>query len=414
MDDETYRSIRAAFSESLSSDELFRLLALEATRRRDEELLRDLSSSSPRGEARAEVARAKVLFETGKKADALLAYQAAVAPEPAVEDLGFLALLKAREVAVPEGRPLLRAFSNDDTAPAEVLRIAAEPEPKVRFAVVGGLAQVKKEIERRVILPFQKPSLFQRFKKTAGGGILMYGPPGCGKTLLARATAGECDARFISVQISDVLDMYIGESERKLHAIFERARAEAPTVLFFDELEALAAKRQFSREGMSARLVSQFLSEMDGFAKNRHGVLVLGATNVPWALDGAFRRPGRFDRTLFIPPPDAQARRDILEGLLRERPVEAGLSLSRLVEKTSRYSGADLKNIVETAVDQAIDESIELGREVPILAKHLEHALSWLRNTTLESLTTARNHARYGGEGQYEEVIQFLRQNGQA
>jgi len=153
---------------------------------------------------------------------------------------------------------------------------------------------------------------------------------------------------------------------------------------------------------------------MDGFAKNRHGVLVLGATNVPWALDGAFRRPGRFDRTLFIPPPDAQARRDILEGLLRERPVEAGLSLSRLVEKTSRYSGADLKNIVETAVDQAIDESIELGREVPILAKHLEHALSWLRNTTLESLTTARNHARYGGEGQYEEVIQFLRQNGQA
>jgi transitional endoplasmic reticulum ATPase len=283
----------------------------------------------------------------------------------------------------------------------------------VTFADVGGLDEIKRQIEKRIILPFQKPSLFARFKKRVGGGILLYGPPGCGKTLLARATAGECDAAFFNVTISDILDMYIGESERKLHAVFEKARTSTPAVLFFDELEALASKRQFSREGTSSKLVSQFLSELDGFAQNNAGVLILGATNVPWALDPAFRRPGRFDRMLFVPPPDRPARASILRILLTGRPVEEDPPIEALAAKTTGFSGADLENLVDTAADLAIEESLEHGAEVPLRARHLTSALGAVKSTTLEWLTTARNHARYANDaGQYDEVLEFLAKHG--
>jgi KaiC/GvpD/RAD55 family RecA-like ATPase len=252
-----------------------------------------------------------------------------------------------------------------------------------------------------------------------GGGLpqqsttLLIGPPGCGKTLLARATAGECHAKFFNVQISDVLDMYFGESERKLHEIFEQARAAAPAVLFFDEIEALAAKRQGQRDGMASKLVSQFLSELDGFADQNKGVLVLGATNVPWALDAAFRRPGRFDRVVFVSPPDREARRDILRGLLKDRPGGEGINVDPVVEKTGGFSGADLAHLVESAVDEAIDASMTRGEEVPLQQAHLEAALKTLKPTTLEWLTMARNYARYANEGgQYDDVLDFIRKHG--
>ena len=173
----------------------------------------------------------------------------------------------------------------------------------------------------------------------------MYGPPGCGKTLLARGTAGECGAKFFNVAITDVLDMYIGESERKLHELFEQARRGAPAVVFFDEIEALGGKRQFSREATSAKLVSQFLTELDGFSQNNHGVLILAATNVPWAVDPAFRRPGRFDRVLFVPPPDQAARQTILDLLLQGRPVSGDIDTRRLASLTSRLSPARIRAI---------------------------------------------------------------------
>jgi SpoVK/Ycf46/Vps4 family AAA+-type ATPase len=215
------------------------------------------------------------------------------------------------------------------------------------------------------------------------------------------------------VAISDVLDMYIGESEQKLHALFEKARASAPAVMFFDEIEALGGKRQYTREATSSKLVSQFLAEMDGFAQNNSGVLVLGATNVPWAVDPAFRRPGRFDRTLFVPPPDRAARRSILEILLRSRPVAESLPLDDLAARTGGFSGADLQNLVETAADEAIAASLAAEREVPIAGEHLRAALGEVKATTAEWLTTARNYARYANEGgQYDEVLQFLEKHG--
>ncbi|MFO0613551.1 MAG: AAA family ATPase [Polyangiaceae bacterium] len=359
--------------------------------------------------------QARARAALGDRDEAIRLYQQAVAANPTLEDLDLKALVSAtvREVDPGGGKPKMRVISNDETEDPELVRLLQPEQKPMTFADVGGLAEVKKQIERRIILPFQKPSLYEKYKKRVGGGILLYGPPGCGKTLLARATAGECKARFLSVAIHDVLDLYIGESERKLHAIFEKARASTPAVLFFDEIEALGGKRNHAREATSAKLVSLFLTEMDGFAQNNQGVLVLGATNVPWAVDGAFRRPGRFDRVLFVPPPDREARGAILKMLLDPRPVAPGIDVDAIASKTSGFSGADLEHLVESASDEAIDEALSRGEEAPITKQHLERALKGVRSTTLEWLTTARNFARYANEGgQYDEVLEFLDKHG--
>jgi transitional endoplasmic reticulum ATPase len=360
--------------------------------------------------------KARACLELERREEGRTHYRTATAANATLEDPTLEAALGVtlRE-AGPPGGPRLRVISHDDTAADEAARLVGPPAKPVTFADVGGLDDVKGQIHKRIILPFQKPSLFQRFKKRVGGGILMYGPPGCGKTLLARATAGECKATFLSVAISDVLDMYIGESERKLHALFDKARASTPAVLFFDELEALAGKRQHSREGTSAKLVSQFLAEMDGFSQNNANVLILGATNVPWAVDSAFRRPGRFDRVQFVPPPDRPARESILGLTLLGRPVDPHLDLARLAAKTQGFSGADLEHLVETAADVAIARALDSEVETTIQQKDLEAALDEVKPTALEWLTTARNYARYANEaGQYDDVLAWLSKHGKA
>ena len=363
---------------------------------------------------------AHALLALDRKTEAQKAYHRALEHNPTLEDPELAARLRSHEVDVEIGgrggdsAPIkLRVISNDDTNQSELTRLLMPDEAQVTFDDVGGLDSLKKQIRKKIILPFQKPRLFERFRKRIGGGILLYGPPGCGKTLMARATAGEAKAQFFSVAISDVLDMYIGESEQKLHALFEKARHSAPAVLFFDEIEALGGKRQYTREGTASKLVSQFLSEMDGFARNNQGVLILGATNTPWAVDPAFRRPGRFDRVLFVPPPDRKARERILELHLEGKPSKGDLGLGFLASKTSGFSGADLMNLIESATDEAIEASLERGEEVPIAAEHLRVALNELKSTTLEWLTTARNYARYANEsGQYDEVLDFLAKYG--
>lgn len=365
-------------------------------------------------DANVNLMRARTHFALEQIAEAKNAYEQAITANPALEDLSFAKLLNSPGIVSPNDNTVkLRVISNDDTDTTEITRVVQPQEEKVTFSDVGGLEQVKKQIRKKIITPFQKPSLFSRFKKRIGGGILLYGPPGCGKTLLARATAGECNAKFYNVAISDILDMYIGESERKLHAIFEQARANTPAVIFFDEIEALAAKRQHTREATSSKLVSQFLSELDGFAQDNQGVLILGATNVPWALDPAFRRPGRFDRVVFIAPPDLDARIDIIKGLLKDRPGGESIDVASIAAKTSGFSGADLMNLIESAVDEAIDDSISKGEEVPLDQSHITEAVKTSKATTLEWLTMARNYAKYANDaGQYDEVVDFLKKYG--
>ncbi len=370
-----------------------------------------------RDEPEIRLLRARALADLGRVDDARETYHKVIAENPTLEDpeLGDLVRARVRTVETEGGRPRFRVISretDEEELPATDDLLVPDPEP-VTFADVGGLDAIKKQIHKKIILPFQKPSLFKKFRKRIGGGILMYGPPGCGKTLLARATAGECQASFFNVAISDVLDMFIGESEQKLHALFEKARSSTPAVIFFDEIEALGGKRQNSRESSNTKVVSQFLSEMDGFAKDNEGVLVLGATNVPWSVDPAFRRPGRFDRVLFVPPPDRTAREAVLRIQLDERPVEPGIDLGRLAGATSGFSGADLANVVETAADLAIEDSIERGEERPITAKDLKQSLKEVKPTTIEWLTSARNYARYANEGgQYDDVLEFLEKHG--
>lgn len=285
--------------------------------------------------------------------------------------------------------------------------------PQTTFKDVGGLEDIKDQIHKKIILPFTKPSIFEKFRKKAGGGVLLYGPPGCGKTLLARATAGECKAKFYNVEIADILDMYIGEAETKLHEVFENARRTTPSIIFFDEMEAFAGKRSHLSAHNGTQLVSQFLSEMDGFTKNNEGVLVLGATNTPWHIDGAFRRPGRFDRVLFVAPPDFEARVTILNLLLADRPFDLDQDIRIYAKKTVGFSGADLSNLVETACDYAIEESLAQSQDVPISIEHLEKALKTVRPTVSEWLTTAKNYAKYANEGgQYNEVLVFLEKFG--
>lgn len=444
MDETTLSSLEAALAASPNNAELLAVVLRELLARgRTERALALLTSagrleSAPAsvralagrallaagkvGEAEAlcqgeepEVAlvRADVLARLERSEEALELYRGAVKLNATLEDPELLARIRAKSPKVVRlGGPALKVVANDDTAALEASRWLMPEKERATFDDIGGLAEVKEQIKKRIILPFSKPSLFQRFKKRVGGGILLYGPPGCGKTLLARATAGECKAAFFNVAISDVLDMYIGESERKLSALFEKARASAPSVMFFDELEALAGKRQYTRESASSKMVSQFLSEMDGFSQNNHGVLIIGATNVPWAVDSAFRRPGRFDRVLFVPPPDQQARTAILQRLLDARPSE-GCDAAAIAKKTSGFSGADLEHIVELASDVAIDASLKEGKETPILQEHLLTALDDAKPTTLEWLTSARNYARYANEGgQYDEVLEFLKKHG--
>ena len=385
--------------------------------RRAEDALKLLDHDSDEN-AESLLLRARCLLATDRHEQGLDAYRHAVRLNPALEDTDLRDRLSVNVRTFPTAatenpRARLKVYSNDDTNESELRRLLMPDAERVDFSDVGGLDAVKKQIRKKIILPFQKPSLFQRFKKRVGGGILLFGPPGCGKTLLARATAGECDAHFFNVAISDVLDMYIGESEAKLHAIFEQARAETPSVIFFDEIEALGGKRQYTRESTASKLVSQFLAEMDGFNQNNTGVLILGATNVPWAVDPAFRRPGRFDRLMFVPPPDRRARLAILHLLVHDRPTDSDLGLDFIAERTSGFSGADLANLVEMATDEAIEASIEAGEERPLVAGHLRDALKETKATTLEWLTTARNYARYANEGgQYDEVLDFLRKHG--
>ena len=159
-------------------------------------------------------------------------------------------------------------------------------KPEITFNDIGGLSELKKTIHRKIILPFQRPDIYAAYGRSTGGGILLYGPPGCGKTHIARATAGECDARFFSVELNDVLDMWFGESEKLLHEIFETARAEKRAVLFFDEVEAIGGNRNRMRADQAGKtLVSQLLAEMDGFKSNNQNILILAATNAPWHVD---------------------------------------------------------------------------------------------------------------------------------
>ncbi|MFD5202852.1 ATP-binding protein [Streptomyces sp. NPDC058375] len=280
----------------------------------------------------------------------------------------------------------------------------------VRLADVGGMREVKDRLEAAFLAPMRNPELRRLYGKSLRGGLLLYGPPGCGKTFIARAVAGELGASFLSVSVNDVLDMWIGNSERNMHEVFNTARRKAPCVVFLDELDALGGKRSRTQNSGMRNTVNQLLTELDGIdSAANEGVFVLAATNVPWDVDIALRRPGRLDRTLLVLPPDAGAREAILRYHLRERPVE-GVDLGRVVKATDGLSGADLAHVCESAAETALLDSARTGTIRMIGTPDLLAAAKVVVPSSEPWFAAARNVAMFANEGgMYDDLVTYLK-----
>ncbi|MGW7068720.1 AAA family ATPase [Streptomyces sp. NPDC054855] len=280
----------------------------------------------------------------------------------------------------------------------------------VRLADVGGMHEVKDRLEAAFLAPLRNPELRALYGKSLRGGLLLYGPPGCGKTFIARAIAGELGAAFLSVSVNDVLDMWMGSSERNMHEVFETARRQAPCVVFLDELDALGAKRSRTAQSGMRNTVNQLLTELDGIdSAANEGVFVLAATNVPWDVDTALRRPGRLDRTILVLPPDGPAREAILRYHLRDRPIE-NVDLGKLVKATEGLSGADLAHVCEAAAEQALLDSARTGTLRMIGMRDLLAAAKETVPSAEPWFASARNVAMFANDGgMYDDLVAYLK-----
>ena len=257
--------------------------------------------------------------------------------------------------------------AGDEAAEAWVLH----EKPTEKLADVAGLDEVKEALREKVILPFQRPEVFQRFRARAGAGVLMYGPPGNGKTFIAKAIAGELDAAFFPVNASQIKDKYVGESEKNMQRLFDEARKHERAVVFIDEAEHLLSRRGNRKLG----IVTQFLMLADGLVENKNCLLLLAATNKPWNLDDAVVRPGRLGTHIYVGPPDAKAREAIVGYNLRGTPVAADVVLAQIAAGTEGYSGADLAEMCDSAKMTAIKRQLNSGNAEQITAADLAAAL---------------------------------------
>ena len=344
---------------------------------------------------------ARCHFQVGQMEKAVQAYHHAIHADPSLVDA--------------ELNKALGGENRQEDEKVKVTTQGAAPEldtpmerPVLTFQNVGGMEKLKDQIRMKIIHPLTHPEMFQVYGKPVGGGILMYGPPGCGKTHLARATAGEVNARFLAIGIHDILDMYLGQSEQNLHNIFELARANTPCILFFDEVDALGSSRSDMRQSAGRHVVNQFLSEMDGIASNNSGVLILAATNAPWYVDTALRRPGRFDRVIFVPPPDVTARASILKILLEGKPLES-VNYEKIAAITDGFSGADLRGVIDLAIEHKLEEAMKKGGVVPIATSDLISATKKIKPTTRDWFATAKNYATYSNQaGYYDDIVEYM------
>lgn len=405
----------------------------------DDQLLAALTDVVARdpGNLAVQLHLAELLLDAGRSTDALPHVAAVLQADPT--NRGALVLM-GRAVAAGPGAPDVAgdldvdgdalaglAAAVDEVLPPRFvdgdIEICPDGEPgdddpdaieQVGFGLdeVGGMDDVKRRLELSFLGPLRNPELRALYRKNLRGGLLLYGPPGCGKTHIARALAGEMGGRFVSISIADVLSMWTGRAEQNLHAIFGRARRHRPCVVFIDELDALGHRRsQIGGTGLRT-LSNQLLTELDGVDDVNDGVFVLGATNAPWDVDVALRRPGRFDRMMFVPPPDREARKVILELHLRERPVE-GVDLGRLADASEHCSGADLAHVCELAAERALADSIATGDVRMIDMGDLLAAMGETRPSTLAWFATARNVAMFANaSGDYDDLAEHLKVTG--
>jgi SpoVK/Ycf46/Vps4 family AAA+-type ATPase len=368
---------------------------------------------------------ADLLVADGRAEEALALYEECLRGHPDDVELLRAAALAARLCGKPDQAHAHERVAEIDSSENVSSIEAGPPEQRdmigerpvadgvrpLTLADVGGLDHVKARLNSAFLEPARDPGLSSHYGKSLNGGLLLYGPPGCGKTYTARALAGELGAQFHPVGIDDVLDMWLGESERKLHELFSAARRNAPALLFLDEIDALGRKRS-QMPGAGRTAVNQLLAELDGVNTENDDLYVVAATNHPWDVDTALRRPGRFDRMVFVPPPDAGARVQILALHLRNRPT-VRLDLTMLAASLDGFSGADLAYICESAVELALQDALRTGDRRPVSQDNMLKAAQDIRPSTRPWFDIAQNVARFAGEGgQYDEMLAYMRTQG--
>ncbi|MEM1695514.1 MAG: CDC48 family AAA ATPase [Desulfurococcaceae archaeon] len=324
-------------------------------------------------------------------------------------------------------QPSVVAYVTDDTI-VEVRIQPVRPEtlesiPRITWEDIGDLEEVKQKIREIVELPLKHPEIFERLGIEPPKGILLYGPPGTGKTLLAKALANEIGAYFVSINGPEIMSKFYGESEERLRRIFEEAQANAPAIIFIDEIDSIAPKREEVVGEVEKRVVAQLLALMDGL-KERGRVIVIGATNRPEAVDPALRRPGRFDREIEIPPPDKRARKEILAVHTRNMPLAEDVDLEKIAEVTHGYTGADLAALVKEAAMNALrrfiqNEKIDLNQPIP--AEELEKlkvtmedflvAIKSVQPTLIREVFVEIPEVRWTDIGGLDDIKQELRES---
>ncbi|XUK61246.1 ATP-dependent zinc metalloprotease FtsH [Plantibacter sp. RU18] len=310
---------------------------------------------------------------------------------------------RLRDGTAPSPTPLPADQEADDVIEQPGLWDAERPA--VTLADVAGLADVKAHLDSTFLAPLRNPELAAAFGQKPGGSLLMYGPPGCGKTFIAKAIAGDLGASFIHVTLADLLSKWIGDSEKAIQSVFRDARASAPCVIFFDEFDALGGRRTSSSGSQSMRMiVTQLLEELDGVASLNDGVYFLAATNRPWDIDTALRRPGRIDKTVLVLPPDAVARAAILQGELEGKPTK-DVDVIAVAAATEGFSGADMAQVATIALQQSLTASMSAGAIVPVTTDALEQAAAGLTPSTTSWFDQIAPVLEYGvDDGTFEQL----------
>ena len=324
---------------------------------------------------------AEYLLQLAKESDGKLR---AARMKQAQELVTLAKTVKERKEKLKEQTAALKAAGSpgsEDEKPGIPKDWALSEKPKLRFNDIAGLEDVKEQIRVKMILPFTFPDKAKKYKVKTGGGILLYGPPGTGKTMIAKAVAGELDATFFAIAPSEILNKWVGESEKNIRKLFESARSCPKAVIFIDEVESLIPKRRDAESGsVMARVVPQILAELDGFeAREGQNVMFMGATNEPWSIDYAMLRPGRLDEKVYIGLPDHDARKKILELNLKDIPLCEDVDLESLAKRLDGYSGADLAYLCRKVAEQTFLESVELSHDRPLAEADFERVLRTLR-----------------------------------
>ncbi|WP_431236255.1 ATP-binding protein (plasmid) [Mycolicibacterium psychrotolerans] len=404
----------------------------------DDPLIREMDAAVQRSPEVIELRLhlVELLLSRGDHADALSHAAAILAQDPANTDAVALVQRCTAALATPAGPAPAAAAAAPSAANgfdwsaaeqqvadiAEPAFVEQAPDPVgeddydvishagTRLADVAGMDAVKAQLELALLGPMRNPELAKAFSVSARGGLLLYGPPGCGKTFIAKAVAGELGANFYPVGIADVVHRWFGESERAIRNVFDTARRNAPCVLFFDEIDALGHRRSGVSGASTLRvMVNTLLEEMDSATSVNDGVFVLGATNSPWDVDPALRRPGRFDRMIFVGLPDRAARAAIVKLNLVDKPV-AGIDLAAIAARTENMSGADVTYVCTTATQLAMAESMRSGQIRPITMTDINNAIDTTRPSAGPWLETARNVVEFAnGDGTYDELARYLR-----